>query len=110
MGSSGSRPSGSARGQAARFGRGRAVAAAPAGIGRLLLPTLTSGALGRWAGLLLLTWAAVAAVALTRVGERITVRAACRFRSPSPAQAAALQRPWAAALRMTGTAGRDVEL
>ena len=47
---------------------------------------------------------------VTRVGERITVRAACRFRSPSPVQAVALQRPWAAALRMTGTVGGDVEL
>ena len=47
---------------------------------------------------------------MTRIGERITVRAACRFRSPSPVQVVALQRPWVAALRMTGTAAGDVEL
>jgi STE24 endopeptidase len=93
-----------------RFGLWRAVTAAPAVIGSLLLLTLASGALGRWAGLLLLTWAAGTAVALTRVGERITVRAACRFRSPSRAQAAALQQPWAAALRMSQTAAVDVDL
>src|SRR5919202_7124215 len=110
MESSGSRPSGSAPGESARFGLWRVIAAAPAVIGSLLLLTLASGALGRWAGLLLLGWAAGAALLMTRVGERITVRAACRFRSPSPVQDAALQRPWAAALRMTGTAAGDVEL
>jgi STE24 endopeptidase len=110
MGSSGSRPSGSARGQAARLGLWRAIAATPAVIGSLLLVSVAVGALGRWAGLLLLGWAACGAVLGTRVGERFAVRAACGFRSPSPAQAAALQRPWAAALRMTGTAAGDVEL
>jgi len=110
MGSSGSRPSGGARGQAARLGLWRAIAATPAMLGSLLLVSVAVGALGRWAGLLLLGWVACGAVMITRVGERITVRAACRFHSPSPAQAAALQRPWAAALRMTGTAGGDVEL
>ncbi len=47
---------------------------------------------------------------VTRVGERIAVRAACRFRSPSPVQAGPLRRPWAAALRRSGTATGDVEL
>jgi hypothetical protein len=84
MESSGPRPSGSARGHTARFGLWRAIAATPAVIGSLLLLTLASGALGRWAGLLLLAWAAGAALLMTRIGERITVRAACRFRSPSP--------------------------
>jgi STE24 endopeptidase len=110
MQSSGPQPSGSARGQVARFGLWRAIAATPAVIGSLLLLTLASGALGRWAGLLLLAWAAGAALLMTRIGERITVRAACRFRSPSPVQVVALQRPWVAALRMTGTAAGDVEL
>src|SRR4051794_4305986 len=82
----------------ARFGLWRVIAATPAVIGSLLLLTLASGALGRWAGLLLLAWAAGAALPMTRIGERITVRAACRFRSPSPVQVVALQRPWVAAL------------
>ena len=110
MESSGPQPSGSARGHTARFGLWRAIAATPAVIGSLLLLTLASGALGRWAGLLLLAWAAGAALLMTRIGERITVRAACRFRSPSPVQVVALHRPWVAALRMTGTAAGDVEL
>src|SRR4051794_40702879 len=110
MGSSGSRPSGSARGQAARFGLWRALAAAPAVIGSLLLLTLASGALGGWAGLLLLAWAAGAAVLMTRVGERITVRAVCRFHRPSPVQAAMLKSAWATALRVTGAAAGAVEL
>ena len=110
MGSSGSRPSGSARGHTARFGLWRAIAATPAMIGSLLLVSVVLGALGQWTELLVLGWVACGAVMVTRVGERITVRAACRFRSPSPAQAAALQRPWVAALRMTGTAAGAVEL
>src|SRR4051812_16531408 len=100
MASSGSRPYESARGQAARFGLWRALAATPAVIGSLLLLSVFSGPLGRWAGLVLLVWVVCGAVLVTRVGERSAVRAACRFRSPSPAQAAALQRPWATALRM----------
>jgi STE24 endopeptidase len=50
------------------------------------------------------------AVALSRVGERTTVRAACRFYRPNPAQAAALQPAWQTALWMSGTAAGDVEL
>jgi hypothetical protein len=110
MGRSESRPSGNARGHTARFGLWRAIAATPAMLGSLLLLTLASGALGRWAGLLFFAWAAGAAVLMTRVGERITVRAACRFRSPSRAQAAALQPAWSTALRTTGTAASDVDL
>ena len=47
---------------------------------------------------------------ITRVGERFAVRAACRFRSPGPVQVVALQRPWVAALRVTGAAAGAVEL
>jgi len=93
-----------------RFGRWRWVAAAPAVIGSLLLLMLASGALGRGSGLLLLTWAACAAVVTTRVGERMSVRAAYRFHRPRPGQAAALQSAWATALRVTGTKAGDVEL
>jgi STE24 endopeptidase len=107
----GQRPRSDSRPRAARFGLGRAVAAAPAMIGSLLLLTLVSVTLGRWAGLLLpLTWAAGAAVLRTRVGEQMTLRAACGFHRPSPAQAASLQPAWQTALRVTGTAARDVEL
>src|SRR4051812_791108 len=77
--------------RAAWFGLGRAVAAAPAMLGSLLLLTLVSVTLGRWVGLLLpLTWAAGAAVLMTRVGEQMTLRAACGFHRPIPAQAASL--------------------
>src|SRR3954447_4516996 len=103
------RPPGEARRRGARFGLRRAVAAAPAGLGSLLL-MLAAGGRGRWAGALLLAWAACAAGLLTRGGERIAVRAGHRFQRPSPAQAAALQPAWATALRLTGTAAADVEL
>ena len=93
-----------------RYGLWRWVAAAPAVIGSLLLLMLASGALGRGSGLLLLTWAACAAVVTTRVGERMSVRAAYRFHRPRPGQAAALQSAWATALRVTGTKAGDVEL
>jgi STE24 endopeptidase len=79
-------------------------------IGSLLLLMLTSGALGRGSGLLVLTWAACAAVVTTPVGERMTVRVAYRFHRPSAGQAAALQQAWATALRVAGTAAGDVEL
>ncbi len=105
-----SRPLDGARGRTVRFGLWRALVGTPAMLGSLLLLLIAFGALGRWAGLVLLGWAACGAVTLTRVGERIAVRAACRFHSPSPAQAAALQPPWAAALRMSGTAAVDVDL
>ena len=80
-------------------------------LGSLLLLTLASVTLGRWVGLLLpLAWAAGAAVLMTRVGERMTLRAACGFHRPSPAQAASLKPAWSTALRVTGTAAGDVEL
>jgi STE24 endopeptidase len=95
----------------ARFGLARAMAAAPAALGSLLLVTLLSVTLGRPMGLLLpLAWVAGAAVLMTRVGERMTVRAACGFRQPSPAQATALEPAWSTALHVTGIAANDVEL
>jgi STE24 endopeptidase len=104
------RPSGEAWGRVVRFGLCRAVAAAPAVLGSLTVLMLASGALGRWAGALLAAWAACAAGLLTRGGERMAVRAGCRFHRPSPAQAAALKPAWASALRVSGTAVEDVDL
>ena len=106
----GHRPPGEVRPRAARFGLGRTVAAAPAVLGSLLLLALVSVTLGRWVGLLPMAWVAGAAVLITRVGERMALRAACGFHRPSPAQAAWLQPAWSTALRVTGTAARDVEL
>src|SRR4051794_27772679 len=94
-----------------RFGLWRAVAAAPAMLGSLLLLTLVSVTLGRWVGLLLpLAWAAGAAVLMTRVGEQMTLRATCGFHRPSPAQAASLKPAWSKALGVTGTDPGDVDL
>jgi len=99
------------RNRAVRFGLGRAVAAAPAMLGSLLLLTLVSVTLGRWVGLLLpLVWVAGAAVLMTRVGKQVILRAAFGFRRPIPAQAASLQPAWSAALGVTGTDAGDVEL
>src|SRR5436305_857321 len=107
----GHQPPGDVGPRAARFGLGRAVAAAPAMLGSLLLVTLASVTLDRWAWLLLpLAWVAGAAVLVSRVGERLILRAAFGFHRPSPAQAAALQPAWWTALRLTGAAVGDVEL
>src|SRR4051794_25069643 len=82
----GHRPPRDVRSRAVRFRLGRAVAAAPAMLGSLLLVTLVSVTLGRWVELLLsLAWVAGAAVLLTRVGERMILRAECGFHRPSPA-------------------------
>src|SRR5215216_2185430 len=70
----GHRPPGDARRRDGRYGHWRAVAAAPALLGSLLV------------------WAAGAAVLMTRVGERMTVRTLCRFHRPSPGQVAACNR------------------
>ena len=93
-----------------RYGRWRWVAATPVVIGSLLLLVLASTALGRGSGLVLLTWAACAAVVTTPVGERMTVRSAYRFHRPNTGQAVALQPAWATALRVTGIRAGDVEL
>src|SRR3954464_355643 len=104
------RPPGEAGSRVVWFGLCRSVAAAPAVLGSLLLLMLASGALGRWAATLPLTWVACAAVLLNPGGERMAVRAVRRFHRPGPAQAAALESTWATALRVTGTAAADVEL
>ena len=107
----GDRPPRDVRPRAARFGLGRAVAATPAMLGSLLLLTLVPVTLDRWVGLLFpFTWVAGAAVLMTRVGEQTTLRAAFGVHRPIPAQAASLKPAWSAALAVTGTAARDVEL
>jgi STE24 endopeptidase len=106
----GRQPPEDVRRRVVRCGLWRWFAAAPAVIGSLLLLVLASAGLGRWSGLLLLTWAACAAAVTTEVGERITVRTAHGFHRPSARQAAALQSAWARAVRVTGTRAGDVEL
>jgi STE24 endopeptidase len=95
---------------ATRFGGWRAAAAAPDMLGSLLLLSVTIGGLDPWAGPILLIWVGCAAVTLTRVGERLAVRAALGFRRPSPAQAAVLHPLWAAALRLADTPAGVVDL
>jgi STE24 endopeptidase len=104
------RPAGDKGRGVVRYGLWRWILGAPAVVGSLLLLRMMSGAQGRGPGLLLLTWAACAAAMTTRVGERMTVRAAYGFHRPSPQQAAALRPAWATALRVTGTGAGDVEL
>ncbi len=104
------RPTGDMRSRAGRYGHWRVVAAVPAIIGSLLLLMWASSALSGWAALLPLAWAACTAAVTTRLGEWMTLRAACGFHRPSPAQSAALQPAWSAALGMTGTAPGDVDL
>lgn len=94
-----------------RYGGGwRAVAAAPAIVGSLLLLMALFGWLGRWEVLVLLGWLTSGLIVCTPTGERIAVHLGCGFRRPSSAQAAALAPLWAAALRQSGTAAGDVDL
>ncbi len=81
---SGHRPPDDVRRRVVRYGLWRSVTAAPAKIGSLLLMMLASVALVRWSGLLLVTWAACAAVVTTRAGERMTVRAVNGSMDPAP--------------------------
>src|SRR5215218_1464715 len=99
MRTSGRRRPSDARRRVAGSALWRVVTAAPGVLGSLLM--LVSAGLGRWAARSLLAWAAGLAVLMTRVGERMTVRAICRFHRPSPVQAAALQLAWSTALRVT---------
>jgi hypothetical protein len=59
---------------------------------------------------IVLVWVSCGAVGLTRAGERVAVWGAFGFRRPSPAQAAALQPRWAAALRLSATPASEVDL
>lgn len=78
-----------------RVGLRRAAAATPAMLGSLLLVLVTIGGLDPWAaGPILFSWLGCGAVALTRVGERVAVRAAFGFRRPSSVQSALLQPLW----------------
>ena len=88
----------------------RALVAAPAVVGSLLLLLLLSGPLQGWHIVVLLCWPAAGATLLTRPGERLALRLGVGFRRPTAAQAAALNRPMAAALRRTGTAAGDIDL
>lgn len=106
----GNRPPREGQPRALRFGLWRAVAAIPTVLGSLLLLLLAGGALGRWAALFPLAWAACATLLMSRLGERLTVGATCRFHRPSPWETAALQPAWTAALRVTGTDAGTVEL
>jgi STE24 endopeptidase len=92
------------------FGAWRAVAAAPAMVGSLLLLLVLFGWMGQWEGLVLLAWLASGAAVFTRIGERFAVAAGCGFRRPTKAQAAALQPVWEAALARSGAAPGDVDL
>ena len=99
----GTQTAGGSRGPVAWCGPLRAVAAAPAMLGSLLLVLVPASGLSAWALPILLIWAGCGAVARTEAGERVAVRAAFGFRRPSPAQAAVLQPLWAAALQLANT-------
>jgi STE24 endopeptidase len=106
----GTQTAGGSRGPVAWCGPLRAVAAAPAMLGSLLLVLVPAGGLGARALPILLIWAGCGVVALTEAGERVTVRAAFGFRRPSPAQAAVLQPLWATALQLANTPVGEAEL
>jgi len=92
------------------FGLWRALAAAPATVGSLLLLLVLSAGLGRWEGLLLLGWLGSGAMMLRPAGECLAVRIACGFRRPTADQMAFLGPVWAAALQRADTPAGDVDL
>ena len=93
------------------LGAWRALIAAPAMVGSLLLLLLVLfGWLGQWEGLVLLGWLASGAAVFTRVGERMAVRLGYGFRRPSARQAALLGLTWLAVLARCGTPPEEVEL
>lgn len=73
-------------GRYGNYGAWRAVAAAPAMVASALLLLVAFGWAGQWDGVVLLAWLAAGLGLLTRSGERVAVRVACRFRRPSAAQ------------------------
>src|SRR4051795_3818647 len=79
----GTATAGGAHGRAVRFGLWRAAAAGPAMLGSLLLVSVPVGGLAPWAEPILLICMGCAAVALTRVGEGLAVRAAFESFRPS---------------------------
>jgi STE24 endopeptidase len=101
---------GGAHGRATRFGLWRAAVAAPPVLGSLLLGSVAVGGLDLWAGPVLLIWVGCGAAALTRVGERVAVRAAFGFCRPTPMQTAVLHPLWVTALRLAETPEGAVEL
>lgn len=91
-------------------GSSRALIAAPAMVGSLLLLLVLFRWMGQWEGLVLLGWLAGGAAVFTRVGERALVRLGCGFRRPSARQAALLGPTWQAVLARCGTPPEEVEL
>lgn len=81
-----------------RAGLWRALAAAPAMAGSVLLLVVAFGWLGPWEVLVLGGWLMAGALALTRAGERASVRARFGFRRPTRQQTAVLAAAWGSAL------------
>jgi Zn-dependent protease with chaperone function len=93
-----------------RSGVWRAAAACPAIAGSLLLLTILFGWMGAWEGAVLLVWLGAGFAIFTRLGERIVVPVACRFRAPTPGEQRALAPLWSAALVAAGLADSEVDL
>lgn len=72
----------------------QAVAAMPAMLASAGVMLVLLGWAGRWEPLAMLIWLVVGFGTLTRPGERVAVRLACRFRRPSSADDALLAPVW----------------
>jgi STE24 endopeptidase len=103
-------PAKTARRPGGLLGACRAVIAAPAIVGSVLLMLVLFGWMGRWEAPTLLVWLAGSSVVRTRVGERIVLRVGCGFRCPNAGQAARLIPLWSQALRRCGIDPRGVDL
>lgn len=103
-------PVGASRRRAGHFGAWRAMTAAPAILGSLLLLLVLFGWMGEWEGAVLLGWIGSGAAVFTRVGERVAVRVGAGFRRPTKAQVALVAPAWASALARAGLAVGEVDL
>lgn len=103
-------PVSASRRRAGHFGAWRALTAAPAMVGSLLLLLVLLGWLGEWEGAVLLGWIGSGAAVFTRVGERVAVRVGAGFRRPTTAQVALLAPAWTSALARAGLTASEVEL
>ncbi len=92
------------------YGAWRALTAAPAMTGSLLLLGVLLAGVGVWQGPALLGWLGAGLLLLTRRGERLAVRAWCGFRRPTRAEQEALEPVWRAALARCGIAPGQVDL
>ena len=98
------------RGPRGRWSMWQVVAAMPAMLASAGVMLVLLGGAGRWEPAAMLAWLLVGSWALSRPGERVAVRLACRFRRLSPADAALLAPVWREVCLRCGVPAGTVDL